>query len=90
MRNTTNKSKGAITLRKIAEEFNHKNGLLQQDSEFRQGKVLELIHELEIHQIELEMQNEELIRAKEQVVVDNEKYNEVYDFAPSEIGRAHV
>jgi len=42
-----------------------------------------LIQELEIHQIELELQNEELIRAKEKADSASEKYIELYDFAPS-------
>lgn len=42
-----------------------------------------LIHELEVHQIELETQNEELIRVNEQASVATKKYIELYDFAPS-------
>jgi PAS domain S-box-containing protein len=38
-----------------------------------------LIHELEVHQIELEMQNEELHRAKAELEAN---YNELYDYAP--------
>ncbi len=42
-----------------------------------------LIHELEVHQIELEMQNEELIRAENEAIAATEKYSALYDFAPS-------
>jgi len=42
-----------------------------------------LIHELEVHQIELEMQNEELIEAKYIAEAASEKYIELYDFAPT-------
>ena len=45
--------------------------------------TLGLIHKLEVHQIELEMQNEELVLAKEQAAIAAEKYTELYDFAPS-------
>ena len=45
--------------------------------------MLKLIHELEVHQIELEMQNEELVIAKEKAEQAEEKYTELYDFAPS-------
>ena len=45
--------------------------------------ALKLIHELEVHKIELEMQNEELALAKEQTKVTKEKYFELYDLAPS-------
>jgi signal transduction histidine kinase/CheY-like chemotaxis protein/PAS domain-containing protein len=44
---------------------------------------LRLIHELEVHQIELEMQNEELVLAKELASIASEKYIELYDFAPT-------
>ena len=42
-----------------------------------------LIHELEVHQIELEMQNEELVLAKEKATAAFEKYIELYDFSPT-------
>ncbi|MDO9039801.1 MAG: PAS domain S-box protein, partial [Bacteroidota bacterium] len=42
-----------------------------------------LIHELQVHQIELELQNEELTLAKEQAEVATQKYTGLYDFAPS-------
>ena len=38
--------------------------------------------ELEVHQIELEMQNAELHRALEEVELSRHKYTELYDFAP--------
>lgn len=41
-----------------------------------------LIHELQVHQIELEMQNEELNRAREEVEEVLAKYTDLYDFAP--------
>jgi len=44
---------------------------------------LKLIHELQVHQIELEMQNEELLKAREQAEAAMEKYTDLYDFAPS-------
>lgn len=44
---------------------------------------LKLIHELEVHQIELEMQNEELIHARSEALSNAEKYTELYDFAPT-------
>ena len=48
-----------------------------------EGETLKLIHELDVHQIELEMQNEELKLVKEQMEIAAEKYIDLYDFAPS-------
>ncbi len=48
-----------------------------------EADMLKLIHELEVHQIELEMQNEELVIAKENAELAKQKYTELYDFAPS-------
>ncbi len=44
---------------------------------------LKLIHELEVHQIELEMQNEELILTKTAAQNMADKYSRLYDAAPS-------
>jgi PAS domain S-box-containing protein len=41
-----------------------------------------LVHELEVHQIELEMQNAELKRSQEDLELSRNKYLELYDFAP--------
>jgi len=50
---------------------------------FTNEEILKLIHELEVHQIELQLQNEELIRVHEEAKIIAEKYTELYDFAPS-------
>ena len=41
-----------------------------------------LVHELQVHQIELEMQNEELRQSRAEVETGLERYTELYDFAP--------
>jgi PAS domain S-box-containing protein len=41
-----------------------------------------LLHELEVHQIELEMQNAELRSAREELEAAHTKYAELFDFAP--------
>ncbi len=41
-----------------------------------------LVHELEVHQIELEMQNEEMRRVQEQLKESRAKYFDLYNLAP--------
>ena len=41
-----------------------------------------LVHELEVHQIELQMQNEELAQSRAQVEEGLRQYTDLYDFAP--------
>ncbi len=41
-----------------------------------------LLHELQVHQIELEMQNEELLAARTEAEANLERYTELYDMAP--------
>jgi PAS domain S-box-containing protein len=46
------------------------------------GEELRAIHELQVHQIELEMQNEELKEARRIAEEAQEKYRALFDFAP--------
>ena len=41
-----------------------------------------LVHELQVHQIELEMQNVELLESRDKMETLLEKYTDLYDFAP--------
>jgi len=41
-----------------------------------------LVHELQVHQIELEMQNEELVQARTEAEALHRQYTDLYDFAP--------
>jgi PAS domain S-box-containing protein len=50
-----------------------------QRSEAGSGRVL---HELQVHQIELEMQNEELRRVQQELEASSAKYIDLYDLAP--------
>lgn len=46
-------------------------------------EMMKLIHELEVHQIELELQNDELRHAKATAELATNKYTDLYDFAPT-------
>jgi len=46
-------------------------------------QMRKLILDLKTHQIELELQNQELLKAKNQLAAQAEKYAELYDFAPT-------
>ncbi len=51
-------------------------------SQITETEALRLVHELEVHQIELEMQNEELLRSRADLEAALEQYDDLYDFAP--------
>ena len=76
-----NSNKGSPDLRQKAEKLlNNKTAKTAPQSEV---EILKLLHELEVHQVELELQNEELLLAKEEAESVTEKYIELYDYAPS-------
>ncbi len=52
------------------------------DSSLTNGDTQRLVHELEVHQIELEMQNAELRQARDEIETALGKYTDLYDFAP--------
>jgi len=52
-------------------------GLYRTDSEMHR-----LIHELEVHQVELEMMNVELRQSRDDAEMSLEKYTDLYEFAP--------
>jgi len=72
----------ATNLRQKAVELLKKK-VLKTGLPLPKAEMQKLIYELNIHLVELELQNEELALAKEQAEVAFEKYAELYNFAPS-------
>ena len=71
----------AQALRRKAEE-KLKNKQIKADKSLIETDVKKLLHELQVHQIELEMQNEELQEANETAETALKKFTMLYDFAP--------
>jgi PAS domain S-box-containing protein len=80
MKNQDNRSKADI-LREKAEETLKKK-LSKRNAKTSEFDTQKLFHELEVHQIELEMQNEELMLARTAAEEAAEKYTEIFDFSP--------
>ncbi len=85
MKKTQDKQADAAELRRQAEEQ------LKERKKGQAGKGAtplpaeepqRLIHELQVHQIELEMQNEELQKSRAEVEAGLALYADLYDFAP--------
>jgi len=72
--------KGSEDLRKRAEESLKSEPHRPGDT--RPEEAASLIHELRVHQIELEMQNEELRRVQNDLEISRSRYADLYDFAP--------
>ena len=71
----------ASTLRHRAEE--HLNSLSHiKQPDLAVHETERLLHELQIHQIELEMQNTELRQARDEMETIVTKFTDLYDFAP--------
>lgn len=73
-----------LNMRQIAEKkLQDKERILPKNLENLSRKdVHHMIHELQVHQIELEMQNEELQRVQTELDISERKYFDLYDLAP--------
>ncbi len=69
------------SLRRRAEEINRKK-----EADTRETSVIDesswMVHELRVHQIEIEIQNDELRRTHAELEEKHEQYLDLYDFAP--------
>jgi len=90
MKGKPNTSANAAELRRRAEALLRKQQQQQQKKKKKkktaqprtEADTQRLLHELQVHQIELEMQNAELQDARDEVEAGLEKYTDLYDFAP--------
>lgn len=80
MKNSNTKF-GARQFRQTAEKI-IKGKPLKANLKLSEVEMLKLIYELEVHQVELELQNEELKLAQAAANDYADRYHELYDFAP--------
>ena len=80
---TMKETPGGSKLRQRAEkELETAAGNTETSPEISPEKMKALIHELRVHQIELQMQNDELRRIQDDLEKTRDKYSHLYDFAP--------
>jgi PAS domain S-box-containing protein len=79
--NDKREATAAIELRRHAEE-QLKAKALEAGFPRTDDEARRLLHELQVHQVELEMQNAELRQARDKLEKALENYTELYDFAP--------
>ncbi len=76
-----NSKSDAVRLRQRAEKLLNKKAS-KTNLKLSEEEMVKLIYELEVHQVELELQNEELRQAQTTATRYAERYLELYDFAP--------
>lgn len=79
--NKKNNPSDSLSLREFAERH-IKDQPTVMSSTHTVEQQLELLHELQVHQIELEMQNEELRLAHAEIEISRARYFDLYDLAP--------
>ncbi|MHB8709172.1 MAG: sensor histidine kinase [Desulfuromonadales bacterium] len=83
MKRTRKIPQNAAEQRRQAEEQLRARAEMQTSEAFEAAPdALRLLHELSVHQIELEMQNDELHQAQTELTESRERYFELYDLAP--------
>jgi PAS domain S-box-containing protein len=81
VKNNKNPSADVADLRRRA-EARLRSGTKKGAPARAEADTQRLVHEVQVHQIELEMQNEELRRSRAEAEAGLERYAELYDFAP--------
>jgi PAS domain S-box-containing protein len=82
MKNKDNRNEKAAELRSQAEAKLSERKKKAAPPPAKESDSRRLVHELEVHQIELEMQNEELVQARANMEALLSQYTDLYDFAP--------
>ena len=78
-----NKENNAELRRRAVEIAREKGTLLPETLETMSSEeILKIVQELQVHQIELEMQNDELRRIQTKLDASRERYFDLYDLAP--------
>jgi PAS domain S-box-containing protein len=81
MKKDKSPSADAAELRRRAEKF-LREAATEEAPGRAEADAQRLVHELQVHQVELEMQNEELVQARAGLEEALGKYTDLYDFAP--------
>lgn len=77
---SANKTATSPTLRRRAEQMLRTSRT--DVSGMTEADVQSLVHELQVHQMELEIQNEEMRQAQIELVESRDRYADLYEFAP--------
>ncbi len=84
MTNQKNRPKAAADLRQKAEALARERAVRtsEDSAALSPGEIQRVLHELRVHQIELEMQNEELRAAQAEIEASRTRYFDLFDLAP--------
>jgi PAS domain S-box-containing protein len=78
-----NGTDGFSRLRKRAEEtLKRRPADLPDPAKLSDHEMRRIIHELKVHQVELETQNDELLRVYKELELERNRYSDLYDYAP--------